>query len=178
MPLIELLLALAALAAQGAGDPEYLATMPLTGLVARVEERPGVRQTDWLPPGQSFDRAARVVTIERIAGGAGPEAPMRFIAGVTTCFSPCPDRQAPQVSQAPIGGRPAARATIDLRPNAAFPGPRRVFALAISGERDLHTVTVLIRGPISSADTDFAEAVLRSAVVCAAGSRAAACQRR
>jgi hypothetical protein len=176
MPVIDLLLALAALASQGTTDPEYLATMPLPGLVSRTQERPGVREIDWLPAGQSFDRATRVVTIERIAGGAGPEAPMRFIAGVTTCFSPCPDHQAPQVGQAPVGGRPAARAAIDLRPNATFPGPRRVFALAISGERDLHTITVIIRGPITPADTDFAEAVLRSATVCTAGSREAVCR--
>ncbi|HMJ93475.1 MAG TPA: hypothetical protein VK472_05195 [Allosphingosinicella sp.] len=157
-------------------NSEYLATMPLAGLVPRTRERPGVRETDWLPPGQSFDHATRVVVIERIAGAAGPEAPMRFIAGVTTCFAPCPDHQDAPVSQTPVGGRPAARGTIDLRPNATFPGPRRVFALAISGERDLHTVTVMIRGALTRADTDFAEAVLRSAVVCTPASRAAVCR--
>jgi len=174
-----LILAAAIAGAQPAGAPadsEYLATMPLVGLVARTQERPGVRQTDWLPPGQSFDRATRVVTIERISGAAGAEAPMRFISGLMTCLRPCPDDRNGPVGQAPVGGHPAARVTIDLPANAAHPEPRRAFALAISGERDLHTVTVLIRGPLSRADTDFAEAVLRSAVVCTAASRAAVCR--
>jgi hypothetical protein len=171
-----LILAAVIAPANAAEETEYLATMPLAGLVAHTRERPGVRQTDWLPPGQSFDGAARLVTVERIAGAAGPEAPMRFIAGLTTCFAPCPDHRPATVSQAPVAGRPAARVMIELPVNAAHPQPRRAFALAVSGERDLHTVTILIRGAPTRADTDFAEAVLRSVTLCTAASRAAPCR--
>ena len=157
---------------------EFFVTMPLAGMVSRTQERPGVRQTDWLPPGQSIDRAHRVVTIERIAGGAGAAAPVRFISGLTTCLRSCPDGRTDVVGQAPVSGHPAAHVTIDLSPNAANPQPRRVFALAVSGERDLHVITVVIRGSLSRADAEFAEAVLRSVVMCTAGARAPVCQAR
>ena len=117
-----------------------------------------------------------MVTIERISGAAGAEAPMRFISGLTTCFSPCPGDQPAVVNKAPVGGRPAARVTIVLPVNAAHPQPRTVFALAVSGEHDLHTVTMIIQGPLSRADTDFAEAVLRSATLCAPASSTAICR--
>jgi hypothetical protein len=60
---------------------------------------------------------------------------------------------------------------------AVFSGlPSRTYALAVAGERALHVVIVLLRGPRSAADERFAEDVLRSAVLCTLASRAAACR--
>jgi hypothetical protein len=175
-----LLLAAAAAAAPGvrAQPPgaEHLATMPLGDLVPRTEERGGTRETDWLPPGASFDRAARLVIVERIAGPADEGAPLRFLQGLATCLRPCPGQVVAPIDRAPFHRRPAARVTIDMPATAVFSGlPTRTYALAVAGEGALHVVIVLLRGARSAADERFAQDVLRSAVLCTPISRAAAC---
>lgn len=180
-----LLLAGGAAAAQGgpreavgasARPAEYLVTMPLGDLVARTEVRGGTRETDWLPPGQSFDRAPRMVIVERIAGATDEGAPLRFIEGLATCFRPCPGQVLAPIDRAPFQGRAAARAVIDMPAAAVFSGlATRTYALAIAGERNLHVVIVMFRGPRSAADERFAADVLRSVVLCTPAARAAAC---
>jgi hypothetical protein len=178
---LPLLLAAASAAAPGvpAQPPgaEHLAVMPLGALVARTEERGGTRETDWLPPGASFDRAPRMVMIERISGATDEGAPLRFVQGLATCLRPCPGQAIGPIDRAPFQGRPAARAAIDMPATAVFSGlPTRTYALAVAGEGALHVVIVLLRGERSPADERFAEEVLRSAVLCTPASRAAACR--
>ena len=156
---------------------EHLATMPLGDLVARTEVRGGTRETDWLPPGASFDRALRMVTVERIAGATDDGAPLRFIEGLATCLRPCPGQGAGVIDRAPFQGRPAARITMDMPASAVFSGlATRTYALAVAGERNLHVVIIVLRGSRSPADERFAEDVLRSAVLCTPASRAAVCR--
>lgn len=163
-------------AARPPAGAEYLVTMPLGDLVPRTEERGGTRETDWLPPGASFDRAVRMVMVERIAGATDDGAPLRFIQGLATCLRPCPGQEPAPIDRAPFQGRPAARFTMDMPATAVFSGlATRTYALAIAGERNLHVVIVLFRGPRSPADERFAEEVLRSVVLCTPTSRAAAC---
>lgn len=177
--LLLLLSAASAAAQSGPAQPpgaEYLATMPLGDLVARTEERGGTRETDWLPPGASFDRAPRMVIVERISGAADDGAPLRFIEGVAACLRPCPGQAIAPIDRAPFQGHPAARAVIDMPAAAVFSGlPSRTYVLAVSGDRALHVVIVLLRGSRSPADERFAEEVLRSAVLCTPAARAAAC---
>jgi hypothetical protein len=179
MPSLFNLLLLAAGAAQGVPapppGPEYLATMPLGDLVARTEERGGTLEIDWLPPGASFDRAPRMVIVERIAGATDEGAPLRFVQGLATCFRPCPDQRPAPIDRTPFRGRPAARAVIDMPATPVSGLPSRAYALAIAGDRSLHVVIVMFRGGRSAADERFAEDVLRSAVLCTPADRAAAC---
>ncbi|HMG46174.1 MAG TPA: hypothetical protein VK614_01765 [Allosphingosinicella sp.] len=168
--------ALAGAAGARAGS-EYLVTMPLGDLVPRTEERGGTRETDWLPPGASFDRAPRMVMVERIAGATDDGAPLRFVQGLATCLRPCPGQGLGAVDRTPFQGRPAARITMDMPATAVFSGlPSRTYALAIAGERNLHVVIVMFRGPRSAADERFAQDVLRSVVLCTPASHAAACR--
>jgi hypothetical protein len=180
--LFDLLLVMAAASAAAQSGPaqppgaEYLATMPLGDLVPRTEERGGTRETDWLPPGASFDRAPRMVIVERISGAADDGAPLRFIQGVATCLRPCPSQAVAPIDGTPFQGRPAARAVIDMPATAAFSGlPSRTYALAVSGDRALHVIIVLLRGSRSPADERFAQDVLGSVVLCTPTARAAAC---
>jgi hypothetical protein len=175
-----LLLAAATVAAPGvpAQPPgaEHLATMPLGDLVPRTEERGGTREIDWLPPGASFDRAPRMVIVERISGAVDEGAPLRFIQGLATCLRPCPGQAIAAIDRTAFQGRPAARTIIDMPAAAVFSRlPTRTYALAVAGDRALHVVIVLLRGPRSAADERFAQDVLRSAVLCTPASRAAAC---
>jgi len=175
--LLVLVLASGPAAAQDrpARPAEYLVMMPLGDLVPRTRERGGTWESDFLPPGVSFDNALRMVTVRRISGAIDDGAPLRFIQGLATCFTPCPDQRLDPIDRAPFQGRPAARATLDM-PTGGFSGlPNRAFVLAVSGERALHVVVVLLRGPMPPADERFAQDVLRSVVLCMPGSRAAAC---
>jgi hypothetical protein len=163
-------------AASAMAGSEYLVTMPLGDLVPRTEERGGTRETDWLPPGASFDRALRMVMVERIAGATDEGAPLRFVQGLATCLRPCSGQALSAIDRAPFQGRPAARVTIDMPATAVFSGlPSRAYVLAVSGERALHVVIVMLRGSRSPADERFAQDVLRSVVLCTPTSRAAAC---
>lgn len=160
---------------RNAPDSEYLGTMPLPGLVRRTEVRGGTRESDWLPPGASFDRAPRIVIVERIAGAADDGAPLRFIQGLATCFRPCPDQRVGAIDRAPFQGHAAARAIIDMPPGAVSGLPTRTYVLAVSGDSALHVLTIVLRGSRSPADERFAEEVLRSAVLCTPFSSAGAC---
>lgn len=159
----------------GAGE-EHLATMPLVGLAPHMRTLGNVIQTDWLPPGAAPDRAARMVTIERMRGAAGDGAPLSLIRGFATCLTACPETGNGAIDQTPFQGRPAARIAVDLPANPRTgAGPTRIHALAVSGGRDLHVVIVLIRGELSPGDIAFAEQVMRSVVLCAPGAAAPAC---
>lgn len=184
-PILLALLASAAAAAQGgarapagtAPDSDYLGTMPLGDLVPRTEVRGGTRETDWLPPGASFDRAARMVLVHRISGPADAGAPVRFIQGLATCFRPCPGQRVGAIDRAPFEGHPAARAIIDMPPGTQFSGlPTRTYVLAVAGDGALHALTVILRGARSPADERFAADVLRSATLCTPFSSAGACR--
>ena len=178
------LLASAAAAAQGARTPagdapdsEYLGTIPLGDLVPRTEVRGGTRETDWLPPGASFDRAARMVLVHRISGAADAGAPVRFIEGLATCFRPCPGQRVGAIDRTPFDGHPAARAIIDMPAGSQFSGlPTRTYVLAIAGDGALHALTIVLRGERSPADERFAADVLRSATLCTQFSSAGACR--
>lgn len=159
----------------GAGT-EYLVTMPLPGLVPHTEVRGTVRETDWLPPGLSVDSATRLVTVERMSGGAGPDAPLRFIRGVSTCFANCAGRALHPVDQTPFQGHPAARVRVDIPLRRTTGRPGTLYALAVSGDRDLHIVVVTVPGPPSEADERFAQDVLRSVVLCTPTSPVPACR--
>lgn len=184
LPILLTLLASASAAAQdartsagNAPDSEYLGTMPLPGLVPRTEVRGGTRETDWLPPGASFDRAARMVLVHRISGPADAGAPLRFIQGLATCLRPCPGQRVGAVDRTPFQGHPAARAIIDMPPGAVFSGlPTRTYVLAVAGDGALHALTIVLRGARSPADERFAADVLRSATLCAPFSSAGACR--
>lgn len=178
--LFYLLLVLAS-ASAAAQDPqqrpgsERLATMALAGLAPRTQERAGVTETDWAPPGVSGDRATRMVTIKRMSGAAGDQAPLNMLRGLAACFRPCPGEAEAWIDQAPFQGRPAARVTVNMPTSAPTGLPARAYALAVSGERDLHFIAVIIRGEVSAADERFAQDVLRSVVLCTPASRAGAC---
>jgi hypothetical protein len=165
-------------AAGAASDSEYLVTMAPRGLVARTTERDGVSQTDWLPPGEPIERAARVVTIERIAGGAGADGPLHLVEGLALCLRPCPDQRVSPVDRTAFQGHPAARVTIDMPATAISGRPSRFYALAVSGDHDLHVVIVVIRGERAGANVAFAQGVLRSVTLCTPATRAAACVSR
>jgi hypothetical protein len=180
MRILYVLLLVLASGSAAAQDPparpaEYLVTMPLAGLAARTREREGVTQIDWVPSGETPDSARRMITIERLSGAAGDAAPMHMLRGLATCFSPCPGETQAPIDQAPFHGRPAARVTINMPARAHTGRPTRAYALAVSGERDLHFIAVIVRGEVSPADERFAQDVLRSVVLCVPGSRAAAC---
>ena len=164
------------LGAAAGAETEYLVTMPLAGMVPHSEVRGTVRETDWLPPGQSADSATRLVTVERMSGGAGPDAPLRFIRGVSTCFADCAGRAPNPVDQTPVQGHPAARVRVDIPLRRTTGRPGTLYALAISGDRDLHVVVVTVPGPPSEADERFAQDVLRSVVLCTRASREPACR--
>lgn len=175
--LLVLVLASGAAAAQAPRErpAEYPAAMPLGDLVPRTREQGGTWETDWLPPGVSFDHARRIVTVRRISGATDDGAPLRFIQGLASCFRPCPDHRLDPIDRAPFQGRPAARATLDMPASTISGLPSRAYVLAVSGERALHVAVVLFRGPRSPADERFAQDVLRSVVLCLPNSRAAAC---
>jgi hypothetical protein len=177
LSILLLVLASGAAAAQAprARPAEYLATMPLGDLVPRTRERGGTWERDWLPPGVSFDHALRIVTVRRISGATDDGAPLRFIQGLATCFTPCPDQRLDPIDRAPFQGRPAARVTLDMPASAISGLPSRAYVLAVAGERALHVAVVLFRGPRSPADERFAQDVLRSVVLCTPASRVAAC---
>lgn len=162
--------------AGNAPESEYLGTMPLGDLVPRTEVRGGTRETDWLPPGASFDRAHRMVMVERISGATDEGAPLRFIQGLASCFRPCPDQRVGAIDRAPFQGHAAARAIIDMPPSAVSGLPSRTYVLAVSGDGALHVLTIVLRGGRSPADERFAADVLRSAVLCTPFSSAGACR--
>jgi hypothetical protein len=181
------LLASASVAAQdapqapagAAPDSDYLGTMPLGDLVPRTEVRGGTRETDWLPPGASFDRAPRMVLVHRISGPADAGAPVRFIEGLATCLRPCPGQRVGAIDRTPFDGHPAARAVIDMPPGAVFSGlPTRTYVLAVAGDSAVHALTIVLRGARSPADERFAADVLRSATLCTPFSSAGACRPR
>lgn len=179
--LIALLLAVSAGTAIAQDAPgtrpggERLTTMPLAGMVARTEQRGEVTEVEWLPAGVSFDQAMRVVNIRRIPRRAGGGGPLDFISGLAECFSPCPDQRVSAIDHTPIQGHSAARVRIDIALLTRTGRPASIHALAVSGDRYTHTITVFINGPLTPADHRFASDVLASAVFCMPGSNLLAC---
>jgi len=150
---------------------EHVAIAAPAGLVRRTKVEGTRRTTDWFAAGETFDDARRLVTVLDLSGGGGPGAPAEMLRGLATCFRPCPTQRISAIDATPFSGRPTARIRIDAPPNARTGKTMTIFALAVSGERDLHLITVVIRGPVSLADEAFAEAVLRSSRWCAVGSQ-------
>jgi hypothetical protein len=162
-------------AAPSLATVEHLGIAAPAGMVPRTKVEGARRSTDWFAAGETFDDARRLVTVLDLAGRGGPTAPAELIRGLATCFRPCPTQLVSPLDATPFAGRPAARVRIDTPPNPRTGKPMTIFALAVSGERDLHLIAVAIRGPVSPADEAFAQAVLRSATWCPAGSTDGVC---
>ena len=162
----------------GAGEAaavEHLAIAPPAGLAPHTKVDGTRRTTDWFATGETFDDARRLVTVLDLSGAGGPGAPAEMLRGLATCFRPCPTQRVSAIDATPFAGRPAARMRIDTPPIPRTGKPMTIFVLAVSGERDLHLVSIVIRGPVSPADEAFAQAVLGSATWCPAGSTEGVC---
>jgi hypothetical protein len=158
-------------AAASRAGVEHLAISAPVEMVRRDRVHGSHRTSDW-----EDDGPRRLITVEAAEGEGGPGVPEEMMRAFATCLMvSCPGQRAGEIDRTPFAGRPAARIRVDM-PDFLTTGTRMtIFAFAVSGEHDLHMLTIAVGGPLSTADVAFVESVLRSAIWCPAESAEPAC---
>ncbi len=176
LKLVPLALCAPLLLAASAGE-ERLAAPALPGFVVGYEAgnaQQSIREE--IPAGETVEDWTRMVTTQRVAGGATRISPVELIGNVVRgFFAACPGGRTSEPVSTVRAGHAAAQFRADCPLLAQTGKPETFILLAVSGTADLHIKQVAFRRVPTADDVRWGEDFLAGVTLCGAGERAAAC---
>lgn len=155
---------------QTIADEDVVAPTPKGFVSAYNAEQGGIRIEERVPKGETVDRWTRMITVQRMRGGAQIGGP-RLLAKLSSMFAQsCSGSIASPVTTA----SEVASIRIDCPLNPETGKPETMFARAFTGTSDLLLVQYAFRSVPTSAQADEAESYLATVVRC--GGTAPACR--